>query len=80
MTNSTLSLDVTFLIPLALAIIALGYEIIRESRFRAAQMRRQERQAIVDLIHKIAPMASSPDIVDIKRKVINAINSRNIED
>lgn len=59
-----------------IAIFAPG--IYTESKYVKHRILRKERQEIVNAIMAIRPFASSPDIRDTKREIVDAIIKRNL--
>lgn len=59
----------TVLVPLALALLAINYELIKDSEYRKEKVRKQERKALLEIMDKVKGISANPDVRDYYNKV-----------
>lgn len=72
-----MSLDFLFIvIPIILAMIAIDYQLINESRYRRERVREKERRAILQIMKSIKGVNADPDVNDFYKKLEAQIKDR----
>lgn len=74
-----MSVDLTFLlivIPIVIALIAIDFELIKDSGWRKERVREKERKEILKLMVKIKGISANPDVNDYYKKLQQAIKER----
>lgn len=73
-----MSLEFLFIVvPIILAMIAIDYQLINESRYRREKVREKERKEILKLMVKVRGMSVNPDVNDFYKKLADEIRARN---
>jgi hypothetical protein len=73
------SVDLTFLlivIPIVIALIAIDFELIKDSGWRRERVREKERKEILKLMVKIKGISADPDVNEYYKKLQQAIKER----
>lgn len=74
-----MSVDLTFLlivIPIVIALIAIDFELIKDSGWRRERVREKERKEILKLMVKIKGISADPDVNEYYKKLQQAIKER----
>lgn len=63
-------------VPVGLALLALNFEIIKDSEYRREKVRREEREAFLELLDTLKARSVNPDVNDYIRKVKQRLKER----
>jgi len=74
---NNLALVPIFLIAL-MGFMTIGLGVIADIKAVRRKLIREEREAIINAILAIKPLASSPDVRDTKNQIIDAITKRSL--
>lgn len=76
-------MDALTLIPI-LIIACVGFTLIAlgafsESKTARRKLLQEERREIIDAIMGIRPLSANPDVVEVKKQIMDAITKRNLK-
>lgn len=57
------------LVAIALALLAINFELIKDSEYRREKVRLKERKNFIKILDKVKGVSANPDINDYYRKV-----------
>lgn len=63
-------------IPIVIALLAINFELIKESKWRRERTKEKERLAVLQLMDEIKARNVNPDVIEYYRKVQAGIRSR----
>jgi hypothetical protein len=63
-------------IPIVIALLAINFELIKESKWRRERTKEKERLAVLQLMDEIKARNVNPDVNEYYRKVQAGIRSR----
>lgn len=56
-------------VPVALALLAINFELIKDSEYRKDKIKRKEREALLKLLDSVRGIGVDPEVNDYIRKV-----------
>lgn len=62
------------MVPVALALLAINYELIKDSEYRKAKIRKEEKKAFIAILDEVKGRGADPEINDYYRKVKEKLN------
>lgn len=63
-------------VPIGLALLALNFEIIKDSEYRKEKVRLKEREAFLELLDTVRARGVNPDVNDYIKKVKQQLKER----
>jgi hypothetical protein len=63
-------------VPIGLALLALNFEIIKDSQYRRKKIRQKEQEAFLELLDTVRARSVDPDVNDYIKKVKEKLKER----
>jgi hypothetical protein len=63
-------------VPIGLALLALNFEIIKDSEYRKEKIRRGEREALLQTLDAVRGISANPEVNEYIKKVKEKISKK----
>ena len=63
-------------VPIGLALLALNFEIIKDSEYRRAKIRQKEREELIELMESVRKVNVNPDVRDYIKQLKQAVENK----